>query len=615
MHCLKCFPKFGLGVLKIATEIISEIGHFASSARAGAQLDAPLDYDRYICVARTLDADQIFWRNLLPKKASGESVAFVLESRLGAVSCGVAAHFDRVVAWHRSADAARLTQQYAADHKLSNIRIVVAEDIGDVDLGGESFDAVIIFGPSRDLTAQWSVGVGSLPTSTLERLKDALSEDAVIVIAENNRWAYRPETPKHSGMGRRSGMALPTLKSQVQKQFPHTDVYVCGYFLTSSQQPLPDFLKHDLPPNRSMISNNRVAAMKGKLLNHSTMRLFWPAFLMISAKRKQHPVAHELMHQKQVALSMGWQPSERVIIKRVIAGNSGTSVLIGGPANRDTADVVLRLPSRRANIQRCHINATALVRLQDSPLSGLLPRLVCQGNYHGQEYTVETRCTGVEIAYGTNDLNAMVYRACTAIEKLHVDTTVLTVINAEIFDFLVTPYIADIHSFSSPDIQIRLDKFAAALRHALIGKTVALGAVHGDFKVSNMLFDGTGKLTALIDWDGFSARGFQVFDYLTLLAYKIANEQRTGLAEAYLEYILPWTLQSKDAALVNGQIVQVMADDDSFLLVRVVFWFALLGDRLDPVYKRHAQWHRLYVLSVLPTLESIVYGSRMAQKN
>ena len=602
-----------MGALKISTETISKIGHFASSAPAGAQLDAPLDYDRYICVARTLDTDQIFWRNLLPKKASGQSVAFVLETRLGAVSCGIAAHFDRVVAWHRSADAARLTQQYAADHKLSNIQIVVAEDIDEVELGAERFDAVIIFGPSRDLTAQWNVDIESLPVRTLSHLSNALSDDAIIVIAENNRWAYRLETPEHSGIAHRSGMALPTVRSQMQKQFPHTDVYVCGFSLASSQQPLPDFLKYDLPPNKSMIPRNRVAAIKGKLLNLPAIRLFWPAFLMISAKQKQHSVAQQVMCQKQVALAAGWQPTERVIIKRVIAGNSGTSVVIGGPSNRDTADVVLRLPSRTANVQRCHINATALVRLQDSPLSGLLPRLVCQGNHQGQEYTVETRCTGYEIAYGTNDLNAMVYRACIAIAELHVNTAVMTVMNAGNFDSLVTPYLADIRLFSSPDIQVRLDKFAVALRQALIGKTVALGFVHGDFKVSNMLFDATGKLTAVIDWDGFSARGFQVFDYLTFLAYKIANELKTGLAEAYLEYILPWTLRSKDAALVNGSIAQVMVDEDSFLLVRVVFWFALLGDRSDPVYKRHAQWHRLYVLSVLPKLESIVYGSRMAR--
>lgn len=614
-ECSRCpnfFPESEQRALAISTDIILEISRLASNAPYGTQLDAPLDYENYICVARTLDADQIFWRNLLPK-APVKGVALVLETRLGAISCGMATNFSQVVAWHRSADAARLTQQYADKQKLKNIRIVVAQDFSEIELAVVPLDAVVIFGPSRDLTRQWGADIESLLARTLDQVKDALSDTAIVVIGENNRWAYRAEAQEHRGSARRTGLALPPLRRQMQKRFPHSAVYVCGFPLTSSHTPLPDFLKHDLPLNGLVISKDRVAVMKDALLNLPKMRLFWPAFFMVSSKKKHRSLSEELLCQQQVTSKLGWKPTDRVLVKRIVAGNLGTSIVIGGPANRHTADVVLRMPSRSASIQRCHINASALLRLNHSPLSGLVPRLVCQGNYQGREYTIETRCMGYEINYGTRDLDVMLGRACATVGEFNLQTTEFTPLDAMHLDTLVAPYFADIRAFSSPEIQVRLDKLAETLRRAMLGKIVGLGFAHGDFKASNMLFDRSGTLTAVIDWDGFSENGFQIFDYLTLLVYKIANERRTGLTEAYLEDILPWTLRANDATLVDSAISRLMVNRESFLLVRIVFWFALLADRADPVDKCHAEWHRRFVLPVLPKLERILYDSQIAK--
>ena len=593
--------------MAMTSDAVLEIEQLALNAREGAQLDDPLNYEHFSCIARTLDADQAFWSNLLPI-APKHGTAFVLETRLGAISCGLARHFSHVVSWHKTSTAATLTRQLADKQQISNVEVLVAQDVREIELPNKSVDTLVFFGPSRDLTGQWDTNIELLLASTLDHFKDALSDLAVILVGENNRWSYRTETPEYPGSTCRGGIALPPLRRKLKTRFPHDVVFVCGFSLASSQSPMPDFLKHDLLSKGLVIPKNRTAIIKDKLLNRPEIRLFWPSFLLISSKKSWGSFAKDLLCQQQIVSKVGWRAAETVTIKRIVAGNSGTSIAIGGPEHCDTADVVLRMPSRAASVSRCQINASALVRLENSPMSRLVPRLVSQGNYLLREYTVETRCTGFEIGYGTRDLDEMIAQACIAIGKMHFETTALTGMDAAHVSTLVSPYIADIRSHSSPEIRTRLDKLAESLYRRMNGISVALGFVHGDFKVSNMLFDRAGTLTAVIDWDGFSEHGFQTFDYLTLLIYKIANERRISLTEAYIEYILPWTLNASDATLVNDAITRLMVNHESFMLVRIVFWFAFLGDRLGPVCKAHAEWHRRFVMPVLPKLEEILYG-------
>jgi len=313
----------------------------------------------------------------------------------------------------------------------------------------------------------------------------------------------------------------------------------------------------------------------------------------------------DVLEQRELGQQAGWGGASGVVVKRILAGNSGTTVLIAGPIQEDGRDVIMRLPSKPSGRRCCRINAQALRKLAHTSLSGYVPRLLVEGMHQDQEYTVESRCPGYEADYGTRNLDRMLRQACEVMGALHRQTARPAMVTEAGFQEHVAPLILDLANYCTPEVQSRFHRFMEALRTAMVGRTVSVGFIHGDFKLGNFLFDRTGKLTALIDWDGFSEGGYPVFDYLTLLAYKMVHESGGMISDVYLQYLLPWKLPPACQHLVGDEVSALLIDDESFLLMRIVFWFSLSYYRFDPLYKYHPAWQRESVLPMLSVFEKI----------
>ena len=188
-------------------------------------LAARLGFDEYVAVAHTLEADQAFWKGLLTSGSRGQGTALVLETRLGALSGRLSGHFKTVFAWHASASAAAITQQYIDRHQIHNIRIVISDPHEDLDVDGERFDAIIFYGPSQDMTGQWGSDTTALFKSLARKIPLWLADGGVVVVGENNRCAYRRGSAQKVGHEQAGGILLPGLGRWLHKQ-RYQDLYL-----------------------------------------------------------------------------------------------------------------------------------------------------------------------------------------------------------------------------------------------------------------------------------------------------------------------------------------------------------------------------------------------------
>lgn len=590
-----------------ALKALLDFSGVASAGTWGA-FAARASYEDYVAVARTLDVDQVFWRSLFTNDVMSSGTVLVLESRLGSLSTRLSPYFKTVVSWHASASVAAATQRRINDLKIKNVRVVVAGKPADLDLGGERLAAIVFYGIGEDLTEQWGNNAASLLKALVEKIPQWLTDGGIVVIGENNQCTYQRHPVKVAGNGRRNGIVLPGLRRQICRWLSYSDLYVCSSPVTSRHSPPPDFMRHDAFSEGLTLPKSWITAAKNRILNSKPAKMLWPSFLIVASNRPIHTFLQKFLERQEISGPLGWGREDKIAVKRIVAGNSGTSIIIAGPVDYDTANVIIRLPSQPVASQYCRNNAKALRMLAHTSMLGRVPRLICEGTWQGQEYTAESSCSGFEVDYAIRNLGAMVRQGFKLLNILHRQTGRSTRILEEEYQRLVAPFIQGLAVYCAPDIRERLDNLTKKLRFAMVGQTAFLGYTHGDFKLGNILFDRSRKLTAVIDWDGFSENGFQIFDYLTLLVYSIAYESDRNPLRVYLEHLLPWKLPQPYAHLANEALSGLMVDEDSFLSMRIVFWFALLSARFDPLYKYHTVWQHQFLLPVLPVLENILHS-------
>jgi aminoglycoside phosphotransferase (APT) family kinase protein len=564
-------------------------------------------YDDYTALVRTLGVDQAFWLGLFADTAT-DGTALVLETRLGALSARLSPYFKTVISWHASAIAADCTRRRINEQNINNVRIVVAEKPADLDPGRERLDAIIFYGPGGDLTKQWGGNTASFLNELTGKLPLWLSDSGVAVIGDNNRCTYR-----HCSLGiisneHRSEIMLPVLRRKVNRRLPCSDLYVCSSPVTSGHSPPPDFMRHEATLAGSILPKNWIAATKHRILNSRTARLLWPSFLIVASSRPVRGFLQDMLESRDVSGALGWNVNDKPVVKRIVAGNSATSVIIAGPRGSEASNVVVRLSSKIGVRQPCRVetNATALKKLARTSLSDRVPRLIHEGVWKDRPYSVETKCPGLEIDPSAQDLGMMLRQSFEVLNTLQQETGQLTKISEDDFQGSLARFIHELADFCPPDIHERLDRLVEKLHSIVVGCSVLRGYTHGDFKLGNILYDRSRKLTAVIDWDGFSENGYPIFDCLTLLVFSIAYEKNRTFSEVYLEHILPWRLPDSYAHLAEEILPGLTADRDSFLFMRVIFWFALLSVRFDPLFKYHADWQEKFLLPVLPALEDVL---------
>jgi hypothetical protein len=571
------------------------------------KLALTLDLDEYVRTSRVLSADHTFWRALLPPSSTSSGTALVIESRLGALSWQLSKKFNRVVSWHASREAADMAQRFLHTRGATNIDVVVATEIADLRIKPRSLNAIIVCSPGEDPTSQWKVFTRESERTLLRSVKHLLADNGVLVLNDNNLWAYRNDFDRPRLNRLAGNSALPLLKTLIAHYFPARSLFVSRSSVTATQMPCPDYVSSAGILRDSLLPKNKYTKFKNTLINLSPSRLLWPSYLLLAADRKYIAAIEIILIAHQNEQRLAWTLKETPTVKRIVPGNGGTTIIALGPnAATENCDVIVRLPSNEQGRLLCETNSHALRTLSNTQWASYVPAFIASGELGGEAYFIEEKCPGSEIEYGTTNLNNIFADAGEMIEKFHQSSTQYVVMTKTLFATKILPLFDETKGFSDVALHPQLDRLHDAIRESFIGRKVSIGFAHGDFKLGNLLFDKDRRLTSIIDWDGFCEDGFQIFDYLTHLLYAISSQTNLSLVDTYLEYVLPWKLPAAHARTMGQKIELLAGDAESFRLLRMVFWLSQLSLRFDRLLKVHPEAQQRFLVPVLDAFERLL---------
>jgi aminoglycoside phosphotransferase (APT) family kinase protein len=203
----------------------------------------------------------------------------------------------------------------------------------------------------------------------------------------------------------------------------------------------------------------------------------------------------------------------------------GVSVVIAGVSGDARRDVVMRLPRSEAGYRSASTNGAALRDLAGSAFSDYAPALLASGTWRGQDYFIEQKLPGREIAFHGARADQMIRQACVAVAGMQAADACVARVDEALFERLIGHHLDELGGFCKGRSSELLARVDAALRRQLIGQRLLVVRKHGDFKLGNILYDEHGQLSALIDWDGSMAEGMPLADYFTLITYRHKEER------------------------------------------------------------------------------------------
>ncbi|SIM50463.1 phosphotransferase family protein [Micromonospora cremea] len=175
-------------------------------------------------------------------------------------------------------------------------------------------------------------------------------------------------------------------------------------------------------------------------------------------------------------------------------------------------------------------------RLPD--LRSLLPSCAAQGEVEGRYYCVEGALRGVAasgLMLRRTRRAALLASASRVIRDLHQRTRERTLLDRDaVADWVDAPlrrlekYVA-----THPRRDRLLDtvwRLREELLAALVGRTVSISWIHGDFWPGNLLATSSGEVTGIVDWDRAAARQLPLHDllHLHILARRLARGDELG---------------------------------------------------------------------------------------
>lgn len=200
-------------------------------------------------------------------------------------------------------------------------------------------------------------------------------------------------------------------------------------------------------------------------------------------------------------------------VQNLIGSLNDMTVVSLGPLDQPPGAILKITHSARA-ADNLRAQLKILTRLRaDSRLDGLvtlMPQLWASGETAGRFYVLEQRLPGLD---GRQLLADHAVRVCLqaaaahSIAQLHQATASTAIVNADLLQRwvdrplqLVRPVTAA-HDRAGEGVRA-LDRLAAELKGSLLGRSVAISWIHGDYMPGNILATDDGRtLTGIIDWD------------------------------------------------------------------------------------------------------------------
>ncbi len=312
----------------------------------------------------------------------------------------------------------------------------------------------------------------------------------------------------------------------------------------------------------------------------------------------------------------GWPRPETWAVRGALRTASDMTVIqLGPPAEPPAA--ILKLSRTREGAASLRRQARLLAELESDPRLGdwgrLLPGLLAQGEVDGLCFVFEQALPGrpgLEMIADPGRRARVHAAAIAAIGELHRRTARARVAEADFVEQWVERPVRALRQWNDTHPRSRryaqaVDRLAAELRGALLGRRHTVGWVHGDLWIGNLLATADGAtLTGLVDWGQAAPDGPPWLDVVHCLLSTRTLVKRQELGEVVRGLIAggAWTAEEQALAEAGrGEPPEAGLD----LRIQVLMaWLhhTAAGLAKSARYARHWLWARRNIAGVLDRL-------------
>lgn len=228
-----------------------------------------------------------------------------------------------------------------------------------------------------------------------------------------------------------------------------------------------------------------------------------------------------------------------------------------------------------------------------------LPQLLLDGEVNGRYYQVEEMLPGIEARLVVQQPEAckqMMESAVSSIIDLHQRTASVTQVNEDLFDQCVGSHLALVRAqyarkASNPAIDQKIDRLANELSHSLLGKTMQVSWVHGDYSPGNILVNSEDQqIEGIIDWDQACARDLPMLDILHLLLSIRILVYKQELGEVIRAFLHGEKLSPHEKALFDRSQAALSGEPLDFKSLVLLSWLRHIGSNLTKSTRYADNW-------------------------
>lgn len=559
---------------------------------------------------------------------------------MGALSFSFARSCGQVVSLDSTLEYLRWIKLYAAEIGLNNIVPVCAGDEAHLPFPDASFDAVVLSG----VWEYMALARAGEPTAVqLEYLRDVsrvLRPQGQVYIGIENRlsWRYFRGRPEEHTKMRFAALMPRQLSNFIYKKKFGREFRIYTYSMRGYRHwlkeagfehaefyyPLPEYsnIGKLLPLDEASRSSLAPAArfsprqLREQSQSSTLGRNFARSFVIIGDKGKRG----ESMLQGLIAAAHDTcldpkLTTERWNLERFEVRRKTRKLHLHLRAANGQA-ILGKVALDATNQNSTSTNYEVLEHLWESStlsesVKNLLPRLFGRAQFGTHEICLEEWRPGFELRRSGALKNQLAEEARQFLFELQQGTRVLRVVEAGLYEDTFEAPLRMLRQWFTPQElpqwESRIVGIESYCREALQGKTLPFVARHGDFGMTNVLYNRqTQHISIVVDWDSAMMQGLPLLD---LMRFEIQMDQRSrsiprdSILEHGLRGYADLLFDKGFRARFDESLQSLQMDEQFFLPIAFVYWAAFVNPHYAIARCRwNPEWSRVNVAEVLEIL-------------
>jgi len=546
------------------------------------------DYQAFEDALGWMFKSHAFWLPLVYRR--GLDVVAINDDVEGALCEALAPRCRRLVVLASDEATASGLRVSAERAGLVNVEVVCFDWSGEWPIPDSSVDLVVLqrvntwiekAGPAR----------ADLASHILEQLVRLLGSDGTFLIADNNPLNFRCLSNPLSCVSRVRGGKRYLAHAQVVDRMSSAgfrlQAMAGDFVFDRAMYPIPEFLDTGSPGPCGDVGRGRRQSLRRRIINHPRIKAYWPSFLIAGSRAPSRALAGRICAQFTQGEDAGWEQEEQAaVVRRMVSGNSGVTIMIMGNVAGYDGDVVLRLATEEQGRETLARNADTLAALREYDE---VPDLLLRGTLEGFDYSLEACVQGMHVDELGVEKDGCIEQAAGLLLDIQRNTSFRVILEGAEYERLVEAEIARLDAFCRGPEKHDLAVVGRYLGSVLRGQEILLVRTHGDFKAGNVLFTADGMPSAIIDWEMSEPRGLPLIDILLLVTDVSAREQGVKLPGVFLQEVLPGRLRPSLDRLLEEARGRLGVAPGLQKGLGMMFWIQYLNRQLEWPYRAHQE--------------------------